>query len=75
MTYWLDSRQPISAWLERVTAEDLEQMRPSHLGDPRTAGEVIMTLIDEQTHHGAEIALLRDLYHRRGVRGKQKAGS
>jgi hypothetical protein len=63
-TYWLDSRKPISSWLEQASNEDLEQMRPSHLGEPRSAGEVIMTLIDEQTHHGAEIALLRDLYHR-----------
>jgi hypothetical protein len=30
-----------------------------------TAGEVIRILVDEQTHHGAEIALLRDLYVRR----------
>lgn len=26
-----------------------------------------MTLINEQVHHGAEIALLRDLYRNRGT--------
>jgi hypothetical protein len=30
-----------------------------------TAGEVVRILLDEQVHHGAEIALLRDLYPRR----------
>lgn len=29
------------------------------------AGEVVRILLDEQIHHGAEIALLRDLYVRR----------
>jgi hypothetical protein len=62
--YWHDSRMPITSWLEKATDEQLRQMRPSHLGPPRSAGDVIATLIDEQTHHGAEIALLRDLYPR-----------
>lgn len=30
-----------------------------------TAVEVVRILVDEQVHHGAEIALLRDLYLRR----------
>jgi len=63
---WQDSRAPVSAWLAGARDEDLEEPRPSHLGEPRSAGEVITILIDEQTHHGAEIALLRDLYVRRG---------
>ena len=28
----------------------------------QAAGDVVMILIDEQTHHAAEVALLRDLY-------------
>lgn len=60
--YWRDSRAPISAWLDTVTDIDLEEMRPSHLGSPRTANDVMTILIDEQIHHGAEIALLRDLW-------------
>jgi len=43
----------------------LDELRPSHLGHPRNAREVMTTLIDEQTHHGAEIGLMRDLYLRR----------
>ena len=62
--YWHDSREPVSSWLAKATDEQLQEMRPSHLGAPRSAGDVIATLIDEQTHHGAEIALLRDLYPR-----------
>jgi len=61
---WQDSRTPITAWLADATEDDLTEPRPSHLGDPKTAGEVVRILLDEQTHHGAEIALLRDLYLR-----------
>jgi hypothetical protein len=45
----------------------LLEPRPSHLGGSPTAGEVMTILLDEQIHHGAEIALLRDLYHRFGT--------
>jgi hypothetical protein len=62
---WHDSRRPITAWLRTATDADLAQPRPSHLGDAKTAGEVVRILLDEQVHHGAEIALLRDLYQRR----------
>jgi hypothetical protein len=61
---WSDSRHPISQWLRSSTEEDLGEPRPSHLGAARTAAEVIAILLDEQIHHGAEIALLRDLYIR-----------
>jgi hypothetical protein len=67
--YWQDSREPISSWLDQATDEQFGEVRPSHLGEPRSAGDVILTLIDEQTHHGAEIALLRDLYPRWAERG------
>jgi DinB family protein len=63
---WRASREPISSWLEKATDEQLPEMRPSHLGEPRSAGDVVMILIDEQTHHGAEIALLRDLHAHSG---------
>ena len=65
IAYWQDSRAPITAWLDAgPTDADLAELRPSHLGEPRSAGEVARILIYEQTHHGAEIALLRDLYPR-----------
>ena len=63
--FWRDSRAPITQWIESADDEDLEEPRPSHLGGTRSAREVMSTLIDEQTHHGAEIGLLRDLYLRR----------
>ncbi|MEV0716556.1 DinB family protein [Asanoa sp. NPDC050611] len=64
-TYWRDSREPITAWLAEATDAHLRELRPSHLGEPRSAGDVLMTLVDEQVHHGAEIALLRGLHARR----------
>jgi uncharacterized damage-inducible protein DinB len=64
---WHDSRRAITEWLQSATEDDLDVRRPSHLGQPKSAGEVLMTLIDEQVHHGAEIALLRDLYLRQAT--------
>jgi hypothetical protein len=63
---WRASRQPVTEWLAGASDADLADLHPSHLGDPRTAAEVITILLDEQIHHGAEIALLRDLYLRLG---------
>jgi hypothetical protein len=62
---WQRSRRPVSEWIDAASDEDLADVRPSHLGDPRSAGEVMRILLDEQVHHGAEIGLLRDLYVRR----------
>ncbi|WP_154796138.1 DinB family protein [Occultella kanbiaonis] len=62
---WRASREPLMTWLDGAHDDDLGEPRPSHLGEPMTAGEVVRILLDEQIHHGAEIALLRDLYRRR----------
>lgn len=62
---WRASREPVSRWLNSATDGALLEVRPSHLGGTKTAGEVIRILLDEQTHHGAEIGLLRDLYAKR----------
>jgi hypothetical protein len=62
---WRRSRQPITEWLATAGAEQLSELRPSHLGERRSAGWAIGILLDEQIHHGAEIALLRDLYPHR----------
>jgi hypothetical protein len=62
---WQDSRRAITNWSRTATDADLAEMRPSHLGPAKSAGQVMEILIDEQIHHGAEIALLRDLYARR----------
>jgi hypothetical protein len=62
--YLTSSCSTIAAWLECATDADLPELRPSHLGPPRAAGDVMCTLLDELVHHGAEIGLLRDLYRR-----------
>jgi DinB family protein len=62
---WRASGEAVTSWLGSATDTDLLAERPSHLGGTRTAGEVMRILLDEQTHHGAEVALLRDLYRRR----------
>ena len=61
---WQESRRAITDWLDSAEDEGLDEVRPTHLGEPRSAGDVLSILIDEQIHHGAEIALLRDLYLR-----------
>ncbi len=66
MQLWSASREPITRWLTVADDAALLEPRPSHLGEPRSAGEVVRILLDEQTHHGAEIAVLRDLYLRTG---------
>ncbi|MGW5360955.1 DinB family protein [Actinopolymorpha pittospori] len=59
---WTRSREPVTEWIEHATDGDLDEQRPSHLGGTRSAGAVLQILVDEQIHHAAEIALLRDLY-------------
>ncbi len=62
---WLDSRLPITTWLVDATDADLVESRPTHLpAREMPAGDQVRSLIDEQIHHGAEIALLRDLFLR-----------
>ena len=62
---WRQSRLPITAWLTDATDTDLAELRPSHLPERRlSAGDQVRTLVEEQIHHGAEIALLRDLFVR-----------
>jgi len=62
---WQASAAPIVAWLEEASEAALDELRPNHLGPDLTARAVVTVLLDEQIHHGAEIALLRDLYARR----------
>jgi len=65
LSEWRESRIPITAWLADATDGDLVEPRPSHLPERRmSAGDQVRTLVEEQIHHGAEIALLRDLFAR-----------
>jgi len=72
--YWRASREPVTAWLATARDADLDEVRPSHDGAVRSAGEVVLILVDEQTHHGAEIGVLRDLYRARAVSSPSAAG-
>jgi hypothetical protein len=56
---WENSRRSVTAWLASASEGDLLEPRPNHVGS-RTAREVVTILLDEQIHHGPEIAL-RDL--------------
>jgi hypothetical protein len=70
---WHDSRRAITQWLQAATDDALAEPRPCHLGRPKPAGEVIGILLDEQIHHGAEIALLRDLFLRQSSTTRPEA--
>ena len=56
---------PGTSTLAGMSDDLLDDMRPTHFSVAWPAHRVFSTLIDEQVHHGAEIALLRDLYRRR----------
>jgi hypothetical protein len=56
------SQRPITDTLAHLSDAHLDELRPTQFGEPWPAHRVLTTLIDEQVHHGAEIALLRDLY-------------
>lgn len=63
--YLLESQRPITATLAALDDERLEEIRPTHFGVEWPARRVLAILIDEQIHHGAEIAVLRDLFRYR----------
>lgn len=65
--YLIESQQPVTRTLDDVDDPGLDEMRPSHFGGERPARFVFAVLVDEQLHHGAEVALLRDLYQYRAT--------
>jgi hypothetical protein len=65
IAYLAASQRPITATLAEMDDTRLDEMRPTHFGVEWPAHRVFAVLIDEQVHHGAEIALLRDLYRSR----------
>jgi hypothetical protein len=54
-----------AATLAATSDDMLDEMRPTHFGVDWPVHRMLSTLLDEQLHHGAEIALLRDPYQRR----------
>ena len=65
LEYLVESQAPITATLAALDDDGLDEMRPTHFGVEWPARRVLSVLIDEQLHHGAEVALLRDLYRYR----------
>lgn len=63
---WLaDSQLPLNQVLDGLADGDLDRDRLTNWGEYRPTTWILSTLIKEQTHHGAEIGLLRDLYRNR----------
>jgi hypothetical protein len=60
--YLAESQAPIATTLSELDDAALDDIRPTQFGVEWPARRVLTVLIDEQVHHGAEIALLRDLY-------------
>lgn len=60
--YLVRSQGPITATLDGLDDDALDEERPTHFGVAWPARDVLAVLIDEQLHHGAEIGVLRDLY-------------
>ena len=61
VAYWRGSREPITRWRTTCSDPDLDQQRPTPSGGTLAAGTTVRILVEEQIHHGAEVALLRDL--------------
>jgi hypothetical protein len=70
ISYLGESQQAITATLANADDDWFDEMRPTHFGVHWPARRVISVLVDEQVHHGAEIAVLRDLYRH----GAQRSG-
>ena len=64
---WLrDSQAPLTLALGEVSGDDrLDDLVLTNWGERWPISRIFETLINEQVHHGAEIALLRDLYRNR----------
>ncbi len=60
---WLvDSQRQLIDTIAELSDADLDEPRRTNWGERWPTWRLLATLVDEQTHHGAEISLLRDLY-------------
>jgi hypothetical protein len=65
---WLDqTQQKLLEVLGTLDDEELDVPRRTNWGQKWPTRQLFKTLLDEQIHHGAEIALLRDLYRNRST--------
>jgi hypothetical protein len=63
---WLvESQRPLDKTLATLTDERLDELVLTNWGERWPISRIFTALINEQTHHGAEISLLRDLYRNR----------
>jgi hypothetical protein len=62
IAYLGESQQPVTAASAEIDDVRLDELRPTPWGERWPAARVLAVLLDEQVHHGAEIALIRDLY-------------
>lgn len=64
---WLEgSQRPLAAALAGLDSDAaLDELVLTNWGERWPVSRIFMTLVNEQVHHGAEIALMRDLYRNR----------
>lgn len=63
---WLsDSQRPLTQTLEEIDDRALDGDSLTNWGETWTTSRIFTRLIKEQTHHGAEIGVLRDLHRNR----------
>jgi Protein of unknown function (DUF664) len=72
LSRWLfaSQRQLSDALAAQTDDADLDRLVPTNWGEQWPVGRIFTTIINEQTHHGAEISLLRDLYRVRHDLGR-----
>jgi hypothetical protein len=63
---WADGYRAFVDALRGSAPADLDRHYEPHWGQPRTVDTQVSIFITENLHHGAEIALLRDLYRAAG---------
>lgn len=62
IAWWQQTADTFAAYLAKTTDDDLEQLR-AYPFNPHAAtlGSAVRIIVNETTHHGAEIGCLRDL--------------
>ena len=69
---WLaESQSELLDVLVTLDDDELDVPRRTNWGQKWPTRQLFKTLLDEQIHHGAEVALLRDLYRNRATVGRR----
>ena len=68
---WLrDGQERLVRALTSLNDAGLDEARRTNWGEEWPTRQLFKTLVNEQVHHGAEIALLKDLYRNRETLGR-----